>query len=312
MKQIHDLRAALPLFKCLSSEMRIAILELLYEKGTMRMTDIAKALDVTAGTLSPHIKMLAESGLITLTFSAGKHGVQRDCSIGDGRILIDPEQQLRSTTVYETEISIGQYIAYEVYPTCGISTTSSVIGEVDDARYFAHQKHFEADILWFSRGYVEYQIPSIIPYHNKIDQISISAELSSEAPGSNENWPSDIHFYLNNTFIGVWTSPGDYADVQGLFTPDWWFANWNQYGLLKTLTINRNGVFMDNERLSNVSIDQLHLDYRDKLFFRMEVPDSAKHIGGLTVFGRGFGNYNQDIEFRIQYSPLPNVLPEMR
>ncbi|MFR3321294.1 MAG: hypothetical protein ACLTSZ_09345 [Lachnospiraceae bacterium] len=64
---------------------------------------------------------------------------------------------------------------------------------------------------------------------------------------------------------------------------------------------------MDNERLSNVSIDQLHLDYRDKLFFRMEVPDSAKHIGGLTVFGRGFGNYNQDIEFRIQYSPLPNV-----
>ncbi len=69
---------------------------------------------------------------------------------------------------------------------------------------------------------------------------------------------------------------------------------------------------MDNERLSNVSIDQLHLDYRDKLFFRMEVPDSAKHIGGLTVFGRGFGNYNQDIEFRIQYSPLPNVLPEMR
>ncbi|MFR8074792.1 MAG: hypothetical protein ACLU6H_08715 [Lachnospiraceae bacterium] len=150
------------------------------------------------------------------------------------------------------------------------------------------------------------------PITTKIDQISISAELSSEAPGSNENWPSDIHFYLNNTFIGVWTSPGDYADVQGLFTPDWWFANWNQYGLLKTLTINRNGVFMDNERLSNVSIDQLHLDYRDKLFFRMEVPDSAKHIGGLTVFGRGFGNYNQDIEFRIQYSPLPNVLPEMR
>lgn len=228
------------------------------------------------------------------------------------KILFILNRGIQYNNEYKSYLRAGQYSSYEVYPTCGISTTSSVIGEVDDARYFAHQKHFEADILWFSRGYVEYQIPSIIPYHNKIDQISISAELSSEAPGSNETWPSDIHFYLNNTFIGVWTSPGDYADVPGLFTPDWWFANWNQYGLLKTLTINRNGVFMDNERLSNVSIDQLHLDYRDKLFFRMEVPDSAKHIGGLTVFGRGFGNYNQDIEFRIQYSPLPNGLPEMR
>ena len=34
---------------------------------------------------------------------------------------------------------------------------------------------------------------------------------------------------------------------------------------------------------------------------RFSVPDSAEHVGGLTLFGRGFGNYNQDIEFHIQY-----------
>ena len=40
----------------------------------------------------------------------------------------------------------------------------------------------------------------------------------------------------------------------------------------------------------------------DADLLRMAVPDTARHIGGLTIFGRDFGNYNQDIEFRITYS----------
>ena len=38
------------------------------------------------------------------------------------------------------------------------------------------------------------------------------------------------------------------------------------------------------------------------MYLRLEVPDDARHVGGLTIFGRDFGNYNQDIEFRIVYS----------
>ena len=37
----------------------------------------------------------------------------------------------------------------------------------------------------------------------------------------------------NDTLVGTWTSPGDYGDVRGMFTPEWWPQNWNQYGLLK-------------------------------------------------------------------------------
>jgi predicted transcriptional regulator len=36
----------------------------------------------------------------------------------------------------------------------------------------------------------------------------------------------------------------------------------------------------------------------------MEVPDTAEHVGGLTIFGKSFGNYNQDIEVRMSYSPI--------
>ena len=106
---------------------------------------------------------------------------------------------------------------------------------MDDPRYFEHPDRYNADILWFTRGYVEYAIPNFIPASKKITQITISAELSSEAPGTNNDWPSDISFYLNDIHIGDWTSPGDFGDVKGLLTPDWWYANWNQYGLLKQL-----------------------------------------------------------------------------
>ena len=149
---------------------------------------------------------------------------------------------------------------------------------------------------------MEYIVPNFIPFSQKIDEICFSMELSSEAPGSNAQWPSDIHFYLNGTLLGVWTSPGDFADVPGIFTPDWWFSSWNQYGLLKTLTIRKEGTYIDSHLLSGVSIDDLNLNPMTPMYLRMAVPDTAAHVGGLTIFGRDFGNYNQDIEFRIVYS----------
>jgi predicted transcriptional regulator len=32
------------------------------------------------------------------------------------------------------------------------------------------------------------------------------------------------------------------------------------------------------------------------------VKDDAKHRGGLNIFGRGFGNYDQDITMRLATS----------
>ena len=69
---------------------------------------------------------------------------------------------------YVTEIKIGHYTNYEVYPTCGLASSSKIIGEVDDSRYFAHPDRYDADILWFTKGYIEYMIPNFIPHRQKI------------------------------------------------------------------------------------------------------------------------------------------------
>ncbi len=129
-------------------------------------------------------------------------------------------------------------------------------------------------------------------------------EISTEAPGVNDNWPSDISFYINNALLGTWTSPGDYGDVKGMFTPDWWPFNWNQYGLLKLIVINKNGTFVDGLKISEANINALNLDYTSSIRFRIAVEENAANIGGFTLFGKSFGNYNQDINVSINYIPI--------
>ena len=302
MRYIKEMNEQLDVFSALGSEIRLQILSLLLENGKMNMNDLAKAAGLSAGALTPHIRRLEECDLVRINADNAGHGNQKICEPHIEKILFDFSRRRSRHNEYRSHLRAGQYSGCLIYPTCGLSTAQAILGEVDDPRYFTHSKRFEADILWFTKGYVEYMVPCVIPKHAVIEQISVSAELSSEAPGSNAHWPSDIHFYMNGSLLGVWTSPGDFADTPGIFTPDWWFSSWNQYGLLKTLIIRRDGTYIDSQYLSGVSLDDLDLNPGRPMYFRMAVPDTAVHVGGLTIFGRNFGNYNQDIEFRILYS----------
>ncbi|MBE5907302.1 MAG: winged helix-turn-helix transcriptional regulator [Lachnospiraceae bacterium] len=303
MLHIESLDDGLELFKALGSEVRIDIIKLLMENKTMNMNELATSLKITNGALTGHIKKLESCGIVSTANESMGHGNQKICSLRLDKILIDIQPSSAQENVYSNEINIGHYTDYKVYPTCGLATANKLIGEVDDTRYFSHPDRYNADILWFTKGYVEYMIPNFIPLNQKITGIMISAELSSEAPGINNNWPSDINFYLNNVHLGSWTSPGDFGDVPGIFTPDWWYPNWNQYGLLKMLVINRNGTYIDGLKISDVTIDQFQLDSTSTMKFKMSVDEDSEHVGGLTIFGKTFGNYAQDIKVNISYAP---------
>ena len=162
-------------------------------------------------------------------------------------------------------------------------------------------QRMDARILWFNQGFVEYQTPNYFSEQEKIEMIEISLEISSEFPFYNNNWPSDITFYLNDVELGTWTSPGDYGDIRGKYTPAWYPDNLNQYGLLKTIRITNHTTNIDGDTLSNIHLNDLPLD-QDIWTFRIEVKDTAKNIGGCTLFGKEFGNYDQDIHFKIYYS----------
>lgn len=306
MLHVKNLDEGLEVFKALGSELRINIIKLLQENHEMNMNELATSLGITNGALTSHIKKLEESGIIQVMTERGGHGNQKICKVAVDKIVVDVESEEteEDQNIYNTEVKVGHYSDYNVYPTCGLATSKAIVGEVDDPRYFSHPDRINAGILWFTKGYIEYMIPNLLPSATKIDQITVSLEISSEAPGINNDWPSDISIFLNDVKIGTWTSPGDYGDVQGIFTPDWWFPNWNQYGLLKMIVINKKGTFVDGLKISDVTINQFNLDYKSTVRFKFEIEEDAKNIGGITIFGREFGNYNQDIKVRIAYSPM--------
>lgn len=298
---IKDLMSSVSLFKALGSEVRIEIIETLKRNSSMNLNELASALNLSNGAITMHIKKLEESGIVGISTAVGKHGIQKVCYLNEDKLLIELNSS-EQANLYEVEIPIGHYSQYSVTPTCGLATKDSIIGEFDDPRYFAAPERFFAGVLWLSEGYVEYRIPNYLKSNQQFNEIQISLELSSEAPGFNDNYPSDIYFYLNDVELGCWTSPGDFGLERGINNPDWWPPALNQYGMIKLIRINEQGSYIDGHLISNVNLSSIKLDYKSELVLRLAVPTHAKNKRGLTIFGKHFGNYNQDICVRILYN----------
>jgi len=303
--QIFDLKSAIPVFKALDSDIRIEILDLILKRNNSNINDLAKALNLSNAALTMHIKKLEECGLISTMVTNGKHGMQKICSLSDDKILIELSHDVQYDHSYEVDLNVGYYSNYQVFPTCGLASSKSLIGEVDDPRFFADPTRIEADIIWFTKGFVEYRIPNYLKPMQKIKEIQISLELASEAPGYCEYWPSDIYLYFNNIELGYWVSPGDFGEKRGIYNPYWW-PRWNQHGVLKLLSITEYATFIDGQKLSNIKLEDLGLDYKSDFSFKLAVPDKAHNIGGLTIYGNNFGNYNQGIKIRVLYENLDN------
>lgn len=308
MLHIKNLDEGLKVFVALGSELRIQIIKRLIEHTEMNMNELASSLGVTNGALTSHIKKLEDSGIIRVITEHNGHGNQKRCRVNVDKLLVDitPKESNDDKNIYTTDIKVGHYSDYKIFPTCGLASSQMLIGEVDDPRYFAHPNRFDAEIIWFTKGYIEYMVPNLLPPLQQVDHITFTLEIGSEAPGVNNDWPSDITILINNVELGTWTSPGDFGDVQGIFTPDWWFSNWNQYGLLKMIVVNQSGTFIDGLKISSVNIADLKLDRRSPIKLKFQVKADALNAGGLTIFGSSFGNYNQDIKVRIHYGPIRN------
>jgi predicted transcriptional regulator len=68
------------------------------------------------------------------------------------------------------------------------------------------------------------------------------------------------------------------------------------------LTLCKNDRWiMDGDPLSEVSIADLNKT-AETWDIRIEVKPDAENVGGVTLFGKKFGNHDQDINFKAYYS----------
>ncbi|MBY9080639.1 ArsR family transcriptional regulator [Paenibacillus sp. HN-1] len=292
--------SSLMVYEALASDVRIKIIQLL-SKNKMNVKDLAEELRISSPIVIKHLKKLEDAGIIKTEKVPGKSGLQKISILKVDHIEINfPKKIFHSFASYETSVPIGHYTDFDLKPTCGLATEKEFIGRVDEPKFFMDPKRVDAEILWFTQGFVQYNIANFLKKEEKLQQFEISLELSSEFPFSNDVWPSDITFSLNGMELGTWRSPGDFADIRGKYTPDWYPSNLNQYGLLKTIRITSHGIYMDGDPLSSISVDDLDTTC-DRWTFRVEVKEDAEYVGGATIFGKKFGNHPQDILFKMYY-----------
>jgi predicted transcriptional regulator len=291
---------SLLVYEALASEVRLKIIELLQHEE-MSIKELAEALGLSSAITSVHVTKLQKAGLVSCRNKRIQGGTYKFCSLSTQHLQINlAPAAAGSRKLVEISIPVGHYTDVQAHPTCGLASVEKLIGQYDDPRFFMDPERVHAGILWFGRGYVEYKVPNYLFLNQKLNEIEVSMELGSEAPNTDVRWPSDIRFFMNGSYLGKWTSPGDFGDRKGRLTPDWWPPDVNQYGMLKVLRINSNGTFVDGQRISELKIDDVDWS-SDSWSFRMTAEDTGHSRGGLTLFGRGFGNYDQDLLFRVYY-----------
>lgn len=290
----------LPVYEALASDVRLRIIQLISQKP-MNIKELAKELGLSSAIVSMHVRKLESAKLIQCDRTHVGGAIQKQCRLIADFIEIGfPKTPVVERKKYEFSIPVGHYTDFEVTPTCGLATTEKLIGYFDDPRFFLDMERVNAKILWFSQGFIEYTIPNFLLSNEKPLELEISMELGSEAPGVNNNWPSDISFFFNNVRVGQWTSPGDFGGERGRFTPVWWSLNHGQFGLLKILKVNSQGTFIDGMKVSDIKIQDIDLN---KKYWRLRIESEkdTRNSGGVTLFGLGFGNYNQDILMSLYY-----------
>jgi predicted transcriptional regulator len=255
--------------------------------------------------VATNVQILEEADLLRTETIKARKGQQKICATRYDEVIIRFDGGAKAVDdLIEIAMPLGLYTSCQVAAPCGLCSTDGIIGLLDVPDLFLDPSRMRASLIWFSRGYVEYKFPNNAKVAGAaIDAMEICLELSSEVPGTNSDWPSDISIWINDVHVGIWTSPGDYGDRRGTFTPRWWKLEGSQYGVLVTWSVRGDGSHVNGEPCSAVTLADLDLDQHHSIRLRIGIDAAAEHPGGLNIFGRGFGNHDQDIVMRLHLRP---------
>lgn len=287
----------------LSSAERIKIMQLL-QRQNKTLSEISKEIDTPFSSVLRHIEVLLDAGLISSYYKPGLKGTARYCSPEllhfDVFLEGDPAAE-KAESEESTEMPIGMFAHCHVSQPCGMLGKEGPIGEFDDPRVLFSPERVHAECLWFTTGYVSYNFPTVSLLKTKRSEISFSFECCSEAPYYNSDWPSDITLSINGNEITTFTCPSDFGGRRGKFTPQFWPITSTQFGLLKKLTVNEKGAFLDNVLVNpDITFSGLDLCAGNAIQFTLAVKEDAVHKGGINIFGANFGNYPQHIIMSVR------------
>ena len=299
LKQIHTLARALASYE------RLQILRLLADKS-MNISAIAQALNLPVSTVSDHITVLEEAKILFVTTEQGvkRHIKMCNKQLNELTLFFYTTQNNTTTEPYVLEIPVGMFSEVDIHAPCGMYIINSnhpednkQIGQDLPVNFF-DPKRRNAELLWFSHGFVSYIVPN--PLFNKsISKVELSFECCSEIVYHKNDWPSDITIKVNDIPALTFNSPGDFGGRRGKYSPMDWGLDSTQFGLLYRISLDEKGVYLNDIPVSKSTIKDFHLEESNSIKISFGVAENAIHRGGINLFGKKFGDYEQSILLKI-------------
>ncbi len=282
--------------RALSVPERVAVLRKILT-SSKSLSTLAKELDIPSTSIARHVEILEESGLIYISYQPSQKGHIKYCSQAVKKISISLEGTIKeeNQSEYIVEMPVGMFSHCHIKAPCGMTGTER-IAEFDNPKIFFSPIRSKAECIWFDSGFVAYNFPANFSRQQRYEEISFSFEICSETVYYNNNWPSDITVRINDLEVLTFMSLGDFGGRRGKYTPNHWPVTSTQFGILRKISVNKNGVFLDNAFISDkITFDDLSLYDGNAIKLEIGVKDDAVHKGGLNLFGKNFGDYPQAI-----------------
>lgn len=300
--QINDEEKLPDIIQALNASVRRQMMSLL-SRSSYSIADLAKKLKLPISTVSFHVNILRKAGFVNVTVKRNTRGnakiVSRQIDRFSLGFLLDT--QTKSKT-FSMEIPLGSFCDAQIEAGCGMANGSNIIIADDTPGVFFSPERYSAQIIWFAKGYLEYRIPNYMMRDKKVNAVTFSMELCSEAPNYRNDWESDITFWVNGQEVATYVSPGDFGGRRGRLNPPWWSDFSTQYGIIKTICITNECVYLDENAVSTLNIGKLGLQAGDYITLRIGIKKDAHHQGGLNLFGEQFGDYAQGLVFTVDYN----------
>lgn len=288
--------------RALASKERLEILALLINKS-MNIGEIARKLKLPKSSVSNHISIMEEAEILYVSTQQGNKRHLKMCSKQLNEFILDfAERDTESTQQgFSMEIPVGLFSEATISAPCGMFVPANKSGvpvntklASDNPNLFFDPRRAQAELLWFTDGYISYSVPNNF-FNTTLSKLELSFELCSEIVYHKIDWPSDITLKINDIEATTFLSPGDFGGRKGKFSPDGWGIDGTQYGLFYKLIIDETGVYLNNVLSNKKTLKDFNILNNPNVKITFGVDKDAIHKGGLNLFGRGFGDYEQSI-----------------
>ena len=144
--------------KAISSQPRIHLLRELVRTPGVNINALAAASGMPQSSVSAHIQVLEDAGLVRTEVHRAKKGSQKvTFAVYDEVILaFRPAEEKIQPNRIEVSMPLGLYTNSVVTGPCGICSTEGIIGLLDVPETFMDPERMKTALLWFTSGFVEY------------------------------------------------------------------------------------------------------------------------------------------------------------